>query len=166
VLHGHETDHEHHLIVGVGFGPLTKNMETLKLNFDNQQAREIDKIILEGIDEKYIGKISDGYHTFDELYDHRITLFIALAQLLKRQENAIGFVPKNESFVWRSHKHSDMSSWDGWFILGIGRETGDQITYHLPLSRWNETSFAETLDCAPEWDGHTPTDVLERLKNL
>ena len=28
------------------------------------------------------GDISDGYHTFDELYEHRIALFITLARLL------------------------------------------------------------------------------------
>lgn len=24
------------------------------------------------------GEVSDGYHTFDELYEHRVALFIAL----------------------------------------------------------------------------------------
>jgi hypothetical protein len=110
--------------------------------------------------------LSDGYHTMDELYDHRITLFLALATLLKRQENAIGSVPAAESFVWRSRLHHDGTSFEGQFILGIGKEMGHQITYHLPLSRWEETNFAETLDRGPEWDGHTPADVLERLKKL
>jgi hypothetical protein len=68
--------------------------------------------------------------------------------------------------VWRSKLHSDGSSFDGWFILGIGKEKGKQITYHLPTVRWDEVSFAETLEKAPEWDGHTPDDVLERLKAL
>ena len=105
----------------------------------------------------------DGYHTFEELYDHRITLFIALCVLLRRQENAIGSI-SDHPFVWRSKLHSDGTSFEGWFILGIGQE--NQITYHLPLSRWDETDFAETLPNAPEFDGHTSEDVLERLKNL
>jgi hypothetical protein len=112
---------------------------------------------------------SDGYHTFKELYDHRITLYIALCQLLKRQENAIGFIPVGESFVWRSKKHSDGEICFGTgtqFVLGIGKEKGKQITYHLPIEKWDETNFAETLETAPEWDSHTPEDVLERLKNL
>jgi len=67
---------------------------------------------------------------------------------------------------WRSKAHHDGSAWEGWFIIGIGKDTGSQISYHLPLSRWEETSFAETLDRAPEWDGHTSDDVLQRLKNL
>ena len=32
--------------------------------------------------------------------------------------------------------------------------------------RWEETNFAKTLDKAPEFDGHTPADVLERIKSL
>ncbi len=106
------------------------------------------------------GKISDGYHTFDELYDHRITLFIALCSVL-RQLNAI-----EENWVWRAKLHSDGSEFEGWFILGINDEPGKQITYHLPMSRWEETNFADTCEYAPKWDGHTSADVLERLKRL
>lgn len=108
---------------------------------------------------------SDGYHTFDELYDHRIALFIALCRMI---DNSNYEKEGTEKFihVWRSKLHSDGTSFEGWFILGIGKEKGDQITYHLPLSKWEETNFAETLDHAPAWDGHTPADVLKRLKNL
>lgn len=108
---------------------------------------------------------SDGYHTFGELYEHRITLFIALCKSTLAMASVVGEVIL-ASAAWRSKLHSDGSNWDGWFILGIGKEKGKQITYHLPISKWDETEFAETLEKAPEWDGHTPEDVLERLKNL
>ena len=80
-------------------------------------------------------------------------LFMALASL-----------EADRVFVWRSKAHSDGSVWDGWFVLGIFKETGRQITYHLPMSKWEECNFADTLDKAPVWDGHSPEDVLERLK--
>ncbi len=108
----------------------------------------------------------DGYHTFGELYEHRITLFIALCQLLRREESAIGMVEQGKGFVWRSKLHSDGTKFEGWFILGIGKENGKQITYHLPLSKWDDTNFADTLEKSPEWDGHSAEDVLKRLKNL
>lgn len=115
-------------------------------------------------------EVSDGYHTFDELYDHRITLFIILCKtFLRNQEyqSYIGGVAGVfKSLVWRSKLHSDGSVFDGWFVLGIGKEKGKQITYHLPNDRWDETSFAETLEKAPEWDGHTSQDVITRLKAL
>lgn len=107
-----------------------------------------------------LSQVSDGYHTIQELYDHRIALFIALCRWVVFESNP------GCAHVWRSLQHSDGSSMDGWFIMGIGKEKGEQISYHLPVSYWEETNFAETLDRAPKWDGHTSTDVLERLKNL
>ena len=98
---------------------------------------------------------SDGYHTFKELYEHRITLYIALCRQWERDIS-----------VWRSKLHSDGSSFDGWFILGIDKRKDRQITYHLPNDKWGDTSFAETLEKAPEFDGHTSADVLKRISNL
>lgn len=112
------------------------------------------------------GKVSDGYHTFDELYDHRITLWIALCRVCDFHEKECSYGRNTPTNVWRSKLHSDGTGFDGWFVLGMGRPAGKQITYHLPMNRWTECDFAETLDRAPEFDGHTPADVLERLKLL
>lgn len=109
--------------------------------------------------------ISDGYHTFGELYDHRIQLFITACRLHVAQAVLL-YGGSDYGFVWRTKLHSDGSSFDGWFVLGINGQPGKQITYHLPVSKWDECNFAETLDKAPEFDGHTSADVLERLKSL
>lgn len=128
----------------------------------------MEKITIEVED---YGKVSDGYHTIQELYDHRAVLYIALC---KRVQDWM-YSPAIRSLagkdwaskkVWRSLKHSDGSMYEGWFVLGINRKKGQQITYHLPLSFWGDTDFAETLGKAPKWDGHTSADVLERIKNL
>lgn len=102
---------------------------------------------------------SDGYHTFKELYEHRHRLFIALCRMYASS----GGVHRE---VWRSRLHSDGTSIDGWFIMGIGDQAGAQISYHLPLSLWDDTVFALTKPRAPEFDGHTSADVLERLKRV
>ena len=68
--------------------------------------------------------------------------------------------------VWRSKTHSDGSKWDNWFVLGIYATKSKQITYHIPMDRWNDTSFAETMSIAPQFDGHTPVIILKRLKTL
>jgi hypothetical protein len=105
----------------------------------------------EGVD------VSDGFHTFGELYDHRIALWIALCKAWQ-----VCDLDK----PWRSRLHSDGTSIDGWFLLGMFHLPGTQITYHLPNPLWDDCSFAETLDRAPEFDGHTAADVLARVRDL
>jgi len=105
----------------------------------------------------------DGYHSFDELYEHRITLFITLC----RNRHPLYAIENPKKYkIWKSVSHSDGSVGDGWFIMGIGTEKGSQITYHLPMVKWSLTDFAEQLERAPEWDGHTSDDVLTRLVGL
>jgi hypothetical protein len=116
-----------------------------------------DMIKIEGVD---TNKISDGYHTFGELYEHRIELFIALVYCA--DEYLLGRL----GGAWRSKKHDDGSEWDGWFIMGIGADEGKQITYHLPNKYWDRCDFVETLERAPKWDGHSSDDVLERLRKI
>lgn len=104
-------------------------------------------------------KISDGYHTFEELYEHRIELWIWMLNYLKATHDFVQLP------VWKSKIHSDGSKWKGWFIAGINTKKGRQITYHLPIKYWKRLDIS-TLRKAPNFDGHTPKDVLERLKTL
>ena len=112
------------------------------------------------------GNISDGYHTFNELYLHRHILYIGLCKAIQKpkyygdERNRLG----DEKIVWRSKKHSDGTMHDGWFIMGINKDKGNQISYHLPLSLWEQTDFADTLKKAPKFDGHTSSDILNRLQ--
>lgn len=110
-------------------------------------------VLIQSVDKE---KISDGYHTFGELYDHRNMLFLNMCKLLKDKELQI----------WRSVKHSDGSMDKDWFIMGVNKTPGSQISYHLPISMWDQTMWAETLDKAPDYDGHTSKDVLIRLTSL
>jgi hypothetical protein len=128
--------------------------EQKHLNLLNEE--EVNFIIKKnGID---TNKVSDGYHTFGELYDHRIGLFIMLCKFMQLFDE--------EYDIWKSKLHHDGVGYDGWFIMGIGQQKGGQISYHLPLSVWDETHFVTELETAPEWDGHTSADVLKRIKDL
>lgn len=112
-------------------------------------------------------QVSDGFHTMDELYEHRIELFITLCRALSVMDQVGRDMQMKTRFeIWRAKQHADGTMFEGWFIMGIGRNKGEQITYHLPMSKWPETEFAQTLVTAPEWDGHTPKDTLERLKKI
>lgn len=101
--------------------------------------------------------ISDGYHTFGELYEHRIINFMMLCAFVNLY---------TDRDVWKSKLHHDGTNYPGWFIMGIGTTKGQQISYHLPEKYWEASSMATSYEKAPEWDGHTSTDVLERLKKL
>lgn len=100
-----------------------------------------------------ISSVSDGYHTFDELYEHRHLLFLNLMRM-------------HRAAAWIAEAHEDGSEIDGWFVAGIELPTG-QITYHLPDDLWEmaRRCSARTHERAP-WDGHTANDVLTRLRAL
>lgn len=118
------------------------------------------KLLIAGSNEVAMDCDCDGYHTFDELYNHRITLYIALCAAQRLFTN---------KEIWRSKHHSDGQLCFGTgtqFVLGINSKAGDQITYHIPIERWDETNFALTYEKAPEWDEHTSDDVITRLKVL
>lgn len=95
----------------------------------------------------------DGYHTFDELYEHRHALFIALCHKLKPGR------------CWKSRLHDDGTIFYGMFIAGIDLGGGKQITYHLPNKLYKQLKVPSRRT-APRFDGHTSDDVLERLKEL
>lgn len=107
----------------------------------------------------HVGLVSDGYHTFDELYEHRIANFRLVCKYVRGAYN-YNVVP-----VWKSKLHSDGSVYEGWFIAGIDTVPGKQITYHIPMSQWDKWPAMEYKQ-APEWDGHTSADVLKRLAEL
>ena len=98
------------------------------------------------------GSTSDGYHTFDELYEHRHWLFLSLMKA----------VPER---AWASRLHSDGSSFDGWFIAGIELSDGKQISYHLPDRLWSDIEHLGVQTTSPpHWDGHLGDNVITRLR--
>lgn len=113
-------------------------------------------------------QVSNGYHTMDELYDHRIALFMALCKV----QDAFCTLGKAAGIgvthsIWKSKEHhpEDKPMFEGWFIAGITMNNGEQLSYHLPLEKWDALNVPE-LEHAPKWDGHAPADVLERLAKL
>ena len=105
-----------------------------------------------------LGGVSDGYHTFDELYDHRNLLFINFC-LISWESEASGEGRLFETW-WRHDENTK-----GWFILYAQKAQGKQISYHiqdkfLPLVK------GKIPNGGPEWDKHTSKDVLVRLEEM
>lgn len=98
------------------------------------------------------GEISDGYHTFNELYDYRMLYNAAFFNLLP---------PK---LVHKSKKHHDGKPCfeGGWFIVMANLPTG-QISNHYELKYWDLFHISE-VEIADEWDGHTPQEAADRLR--
>lgn len=98
------------------------------------------------------GDASDGYHTFNELYDHRAKLFSVV-------------VAAFSNIAWKSKRHSDGSMYEGMFIVGIDTPHG-QATYHYEIEPYWELFRCSELPKAPEFDGHTPTQAIDRIASL
>jgi len=103
-------------------------------------------------DKKDMGEVSDGYHTFNELYAHRVRLFSTLMNAFPKQ-------------AWWSFRHSDGEQWEGWILAGIDTPEGS-ATYHLPQSEIENLPEGTEVEFGKEWDGHTADDVLSRLLTL
>lgn len=131
--------------------PSTPSSTTAALNAFKEGAGQNSHDMNES-EKKVTGETSDGYHTFNELYDHRCTLYLAVMKA-------------HPSLAWISTKHADDSTFDGWFIAGMKLPTGD-VSYHLPARMWSlacETG-ATILERGHEWDGHTSADVVKRMQ--
>ena len=103
-----------------------------------------------------MGEVSDGYHTFNELYRYRMLYNAAFFNLLARN---------GQVEVCKSRRHSDGEKCfgsDDWFIVMAMLPTG-QVSNHYESKYWDlfdvperETSF--------EYDGHTPNEAADRLE--
>ena len=110
---------------------------------------EYDTKLIDEIPAADVEKMSDGYHTFADLYEQRLILSAALA--------------KNNPNAWKSKRHEDGSVpfGGGWFIMGFDTDEGC-YTYHYELKDW-ELFQCKELDKGKPWDGHTSKDVRRLL---
>lgn len=109
----------------------------------------VGNTVLETID---ADTVSDGYHTFGELYDHRRALTVALTNSWPE-------------LSWKSKEHhpEDNPMFEGgYFIVGMTLPNG-QISYHYKLHHWDDFSNVMEVPHAPKWDGHTPELTIQRL---
>ena len=97
------------------------------------------------------GEISDGYHTFNELYYYRMLYNAAFFNMLPKE------------WVHKSKRHNDGEECfgGGWFIVMANLPTG-QISNHYELKDWDLFQIPEK-EVADKWDGHTPQEAADRL---
>lgn len=131
-------------------------IEYLKENLLNKVQRQVDYLGAGGLK----GKISDGYHTFDELYEFRKVYNAALFN-----EWAKFQIPTYD--VHKSWKHNDgeLCFGGGYFIVVAILPTG-QISNHYEAKDWDLFKVPEVEKAKYPFDGHTSNDVLIRLRAL
>ena len=114
-------------------------------NLPSAQPEGYVKIPETGIDD-----LSDGFHTFRQLYYQRMMLFATI-------------VRQNKSKAWKSLRHEDgeLCFGGGWFIVGIDTPEGS-YTYHYE-DNYFSLFDCEELKCGKHWDGHTEKDVTRLL---
>ena len=97
----------------------------------------------------------DEYHTLEELYEYR---------MLYNAHAAQGWLSAGIPVV-KSWHHSDGEECfgGGWFIVTAQLPTG-QVSNHYPAKDWDLFNVP-WVDVAPEWDGHTPQQAADRLRN-
>ncbi len=126
--------------------------QSILSNVENECDHFKNKANVIDIPESGIGDLSDGYHTFNELYHHRAVLFSALCNLMPEK-------------AWKSKLHDTGDMFEGMFIVGIETPEGP-ATYHYDIVPYWDMFKVKELEKAPKWDGHTSTDAINRIATL
>lgn len=134
--------------LGVELAEAEAGIDAIILTLKNRLGAEECACLAETDDR---GEVSDGYHTFNELYEHRFLLFI-------------NFLRANRQNAFKTLLNDAGEAWDGHFIAGLQMLNG-QITYHLPIRLW-EMLDVEVIERNTGYDGHNSNDVLERLVSM
>ena len=116
------------------------NLKNFKEQFTNVEIRDV----------------SDGYHTFNELYHHRAVLFSIICN-------------QNARYAWKSRLHADGTMYENMFIVGMNLPIKGAlypVTYHYDIEPYWDMFNVKELERAPNWDGHTPWDAVDRLERF
>ena len=109
--------------------------------------------------------LSDGYHTFEELYEFRKTYNAILFNewYINGKYSVHKSIRHNDGKMCFAENDADIPT--GWFIVVAILPTG-QISNHYKMEDWDLFQIPEFEKAKYPFDGHTPSDVIDRLKNL
>lgn len=137
------------------FVPINSISFDLVLSIPEDRTKEemeqfINTMLLDMYDKGYSrGNISDKWHTFDDLYYHRMILTLKIAE-------------DHLDKVTRSWKHHDGTMFDDSFIVCFETPEG-YYSYHYDSKDWDLFNKVKEVEFSPEYDGHKPEDVTRLL---
>lgn len=112
---------------------------------------------------------NDGYHSFKELYEHRMVLTAALFNtwyITARHWDrpSIGYVWVKDICKSRVPIEEEPYFDPEWFIVWAMLPEG-QVSYHYKMEYWDLFQIPEATT-PPVWDGHSAQDVVNRFAAL
>ncbi len=121
----------------------------------HEEKAGVTAAINELIKYSFSNKVSDGYHTFEELYQFRMLYNAVLFNEWAKQD--LYNVHKS-----KRHFDGDECFGGGWFIVVAELPTG-QISNHYENKYWELFDVPATEKAIVQFDGHTSKDVADRL---
>lgn len=110
--------------------------------------------IISGLYEKGsidVNKISNGVHTYRELYDYCVGFFGIICNM-------------NREVSWKSKVHSNGTIKDGYFIVGTETAEG-QVTFECELCYWDSFDVIE-LEMAPKCGSDNSKQAIKALNKV
>lgn len=105
--------------------------------------------------------VSDGYHTFSELYDQRSVLYLLLVKIYTSEDYLINAWYKPDHYPNYDCVYLQRVNCDGEYI------DKSQVSFHVHIKyreMYEDAIGKYTPGMHPEYDGHTKEEVLERLR--
>lgn len=148
----------------------------MDINIENSTTQERAQKIIDIYKENPefdIKQVSDGYHTFGELYEFRMMYNAVLFNLWAKLDDEVlvreGLSTHPLYDVHKSWKHNDGEWCFGeekkHFKVSAMTPFGE-ISNHYKAEHWDLFKVPEVEKAKYEFDGHTGLDTLTRLKNL
>ena len=105
-----------------------------------------------------IMEIDEQQDLIEGLYDFRLTY------------NALLFNEwaENQKYeVYKSRRHNDGElCFDGEYFIVVAQLPTGQVTNHYHIRHWDMFKINEYEKVKEDFDGHTPSDVIERLQQV
>lgn len=120
----------------------------------------------DSVETKSLNELRDEYHSIGELYEFRKAYNALLFNTWAKYEGWNGqVIPQYD--VHKSWRHNDgeLAFGGGWFIVVAILPDG-QITNHYKAEDWDLFQIPELEKAKYEYDGHTPSDTLDRMLKL
>lgn len=111
--------------------------------------------------------MSDGWHTFEELYNYRALYNAGLVNMIAwAKKYTVGPKAFDGIDVIKSKKHfGGEPCYDGEYFVVMIKTPWGQISNHYKLEHWNKFVCRSTKT-GWKWDGHTMKESNERLMKL